>query len=137
MDPAASVAVDNVTASALVVALINWAKIKFPMLVANGARLSRWASVVGAAIAAVGVNMVWQHGANPGEWQITVTGLTLAGVLTAGWAWVKHFAMQEIIYQGTKKNGAAPVPAGFGAASVKGVAPSQQTPQNNLTPPAK
>jgi len=118
VNPAASVAVDTVTASALVVAVVNWLKAKFPGIAASPAKFARIASAAGAAIAAVGVNMVWQHGSNPGEWQITITGLTMAGVAAAAWAWVKHFAMQEIIYQTTRAPAGIPVPVGFGAASV-------------------
>ena len=101
-----SIALNSVTTSAVVVAAINYVKLKFPAISAMRLNVARWASILGAAIGAVGVNAAATHGANPGDWTITITGLTAATIFAAAWAWTKHFALQEIIYQSTaKKNG--------------------------------
>ena len=98
---------DQLTASAVVVFLMQWAKNAtwFPFIQKETAALNRIVAVAMAAVSTLGVNYTWVH-PSPGVWTITFTGVTLAGITGAGWAWLKQFAVQELIYRGAvKKNG--------------------------------
>jgi len=105
---------DQLTASAVVVFLMQWAKNAtwFPFIQKETAALNRIVAVAMAAVSTLGVNYTWVH-PSPGVWTITFTGVTLAGITGAAWAWLKQFAVQELIYRGAVKKNGNGAPAGF------------------------
>ncbi|MDE2103024.1 MAG: hypothetical protein KGL39_37615 [Patescibacteria group bacterium] len=48
-------------------------------------------------VSAVGVHVSYQGGT------LMVTGLTLTGIITIGWAWMKQQVFQEVMYRGLLK----------------------------------
>jgi hypothetical protein len=87
------------TASAISVYLIQRLKSAswFKLLTPNTKYLNIAASLFAAAIAATGIHYTF----DPNAGTLTITGLTIAGILTALWTWAKSFALNELIYQGT------------------------------------
>jgi hypothetical protein len=87
------------TASAISVYIIqrlkswNW----FTLLSPTSKYANMAASVFTAALGATGIHYTF----NPDAGTLTLTGLTLTGILTALWTWAKSFALNELIYQGT------------------------------------
>lgn len=126
----ANVAITQVTTAGVVVFLINWLKKSslFPWITAEKVRLLRILAIVGAGVGAVGIHYTW----NPEAHALTITGLSLVGILTAGAIWLKSFVTQEIIYQSTAKGG-------FGATLqeiltlVKAVAPNPSRTDSSST----
>lgn len=99
------------TMSAIIVTVINWLKASryFPWITKEKTTLLRLLSVLGAAATSVGITWAW----NPAAHSMTITGLTLTAVLMLLWTVVKSFAMNEVVFQATKKNGtngAVPAP---------------------------
>lgn len=90
-------------AGCVAVFLINWLKNAswFPLLQKDWKTAQRLWSIVLAAASAAGVHVVFAAGT------LSISGLTLTGILTAGWAWIKAFSMQEFVYQATKQQAAA------------------------------
>jgi hypothetical protein len=101
----ANVAITQVTTAGVVVFLINWLKKSpmFPWITAESGRLLRILAIIGAGVGAVGIHYTW----NPEAHALTITGLSLVGILTAGAIWLKSFVTQEIIYQSTSSGGLA------------------------------
>lgn len=98
------------TSSAVSVAVINWLKNSkyFPWITKEKITLLRMLSVVAAAASGVGINYVWS-GTNH---SLLLSGLTMANGTAFVWTLLKHFAMNETIFQATKtKNGFNPPPA--------------------------
>ena len=89
----------TITASAMSVYIIQRLKNAkwFKLLTPNTKYLNIAASLFAAAIAATGIHYTFDSQAGT----LTITGLTLAGILTAVWTWAKSFVLNEIIYQGT------------------------------------
>jgi hypothetical protein len=85
----------QVVASALTVWLIQWIKkIKqIPWISDDSAKLNRLISALLAAGTAVGIHATFNNGT------LVITGLTLLGILTAAFNWLKAFVMNELIYQ--------------------------------------
>jgi len=129
MAPAETVLGGTITASAVSVFIINLFKNAkwFPWLSAQSKVAARlWALALSAA-AAAGIDVTFLHGT------LTITGLTLTGILTAGWMWLKSFAVQEWIYQSTKQakpngNGAAPAGLVGAGSSTTGIGTQPQIP---------
>jgi hypothetical protein len=106
-----SVVMTQFTLGAVVVAALQWLKSSkyFPWITKGKVNLLRGISAVAAAAASVGIGHVW----DPQAHSLTITGLTLAGIATAFYAWLKQFAVQEFMYRATKNgssNAAAPAP---------------------------
>ena len=97
----ANLAITHVTTAGVVVFIINWLKKSpyFPWITAQNTRILRALAVVGAGAAGLGIHYVW----NPSDHSLVITGLSLAGILTAAGIWLKSFVTQEIIYQSTSK----------------------------------
>lgn len=78
-------------------------------------RWPRWAQR-GVAIAVSGLTVVGVHfttsHAGAGTYVITVTGLSMASVISSGMAWLKSFVFQEIAYQKLIKADAQPAVKG-------------------------
>lgn len=74
-------------------------------------RLNRFASTLLAILSAIGIHMTWTHGSLPGQYMLTVTGMTVAGIAFGVWAVVKSLVLNEIIYRGTAKTQAPGQPA--------------------------
>jgi hypothetical protein len=85
----------QVVASAVTVWLLQWAKNtrKIPWITQDTATLNRLLSALAAAAAAVGIHASYSAGT------LTITGLTLSGIVLAALTWLKAFAFNEIIYQ--------------------------------------
>jgi hypothetical protein len=64
---------------------------------------NRIAGIVVATASVVGIGVSYSGTAHT----LTISGLTLTGVIAAGWAWVKQFAAQEMIYQATSNQPAS------------------------------
>lgn len=98
----------TVTFSAISVFIVNFLKGRkwFPLLSNNTKWANRIVAILLSGLSAVGIHAAWSSGGT-----LTITGLTLTGILAAGWLWIKSFALQEWIYQSTKQNSAASAPA--------------------------
>ena len=89
----------TITAAAVAVWLVQKLK-AIPWLhwIEEGKPLAnRIAGIVVATASAVGISIHYSGAAHT----LTIGGLTLAGIIAAGWAWIKQFAAQEMIYQVT------------------------------------
>ena len=93
---------DTVTGAGIAVFIIEFLKKRLPWLPGTASRV---ASALIAAGLAVGIHVTFAGGT------LTITGLTLTGIIIGVWIWIKQFTAQEITYQilkGAKSNPAAP-----------------------------
>jgi len=100
-----NVLADQITLAAMAVAFIEWLKGRawFPWITAHTDQLNRMLSAFLAAGAAVGITVSW----DPEAHALTIAGLTLIGILTAGYAWLKQFIFQELTYRVVKRGNGA------------------------------
>jgi hypothetical protein len=98
-----NVVLTTFTSSAVSVAVINWLKSSkyFPWITKEKIALLRILSVLAAAASGVGINYIW----SATDHSLLVSGLTLANGGAFAWALLKHFAMNETIFQATKRPG--------------------------------
>lgn len=98
-----SIVMTHITAAGASVALINYLKKSpyFPWITKEKAKLLRVVAVITSALGAVGVHYTW----HPEARQLIWTLPTVAQMATFGATWVKNFITQELVYQGTSKNG--------------------------------
>jgi len=92
----------QLTVSAVVVAAMQWFKNSkyFPWLTTETAKLNRAVAVILAGAAAVGVHTQFSGGT------LTITGLSVMGILGLAWEWLKSFVYQQLIFQtAVKGNG--------------------------------
>lgn len=103
-DPTANPLMTQIALSAWSAALIQWLKQSkwFPLLHNASDKMNRAASALLALGTAVGIHVVWNHGAVPGSYMIAVSGLTLAGVSMGFWHWAVAFTFNEMTYKGAK-----------------------------------
>lgn len=108
MDPTATTAIvtdpilSQLTASSIAVWLIQRLKSApwFPALDANSSVVvQRVFAVATATLTTVGIN--WSYDASLGV--LTVTGLTVAGIADALWAFLQSLVAQQVIYHGVVK----------------------------------
>jgi hypothetical protein len=94
-------AIDQVTVSAVVVMLVQWAKNStwVPFLQKHTDALNRLVAWGAAALTALGLHLVYDSTAHT----LTISGLALASILHGGWDWIKSIAVQELIYKGVFK----------------------------------
>lgn len=99
MDAVTTDTTATLTASAISVYVIQQLKTWkwFKLLGPNSKYANMAASFIAAAIAATGIGYTF----NEAQGTLTITGLTIAGILTAVWSWAKSFVLNEMIYQGT------------------------------------
>jgi|SRR5690348_1004335 len=88
----------TITASAVAVFLINLLKNAkwFPWLDKESKVVARIFALLLSAAGAVGI-----HATYTGH-TLSISGLTLTGILAGGFLWLKSFAFQEWIYQSSK-----------------------------------
>ena len=67
--------------------------------------LNRLLFGIAAAVLAVGIN--WSGSADAG-WTIHIPPVTV--LVTAGWEWMKQFAVQQILYDGVVQRSGQPLP---------------------------
>jgi hypothetical protein len=96
LPPVATDTTAVLTASAVSVWIIQQLKSAtwFKVLTPSTATLNRLASIIAAAATATGIHVAFSAGT------LTITGLTLTGIIAAVIAWFKSFVMNELIYQG-------------------------------------
>lgn len=96
-----NIALTTFTTGALTVAALNWLKGSqyFPWITKEKTTLLRWLSAVAAVAASAGIGHVW----NAADHSITISGLTLPNIVTFAWGAIKQFAMNETLFQVTKK----------------------------------
>jgi len=99
LPPVATDTTAVLTASAVSVWVIQRLKHAawFQMLTPSTATLNRLASFIAAAATATGIHVAFSAGT------LTITGLTLSGIVAAVIAWFKSYVMNELIYQGVVK----------------------------------
>ncbi len=134
-----SIVITHLTTAGIAVAAIQWLKKSryFPWITQGKGRLCRLAAILTSAIGAVGINYAW----NPAGRELVFHIPTFTQGLGIGIAWAKSFVTQEIIYQGTTKNGISEVLNLLRAlASAQGITPttsSDRAARIDATPPAK
>lgn len=111
-------ATGQITISAVMVYVLQALKKSkwFPLLQQQTTKLNRIAAVLVAGAAGIGIHTTYDHATGV----LIITNLTMMGIVTGIWVWLKSFAVQEIIYQGAVNrpgNGNVPVPAGSAIAS--------------------
>jgi len=128
----ANVAMTHFTIGAVTVAALQWLKSSswFPWIQAGQTYLLRAISALAAAGTAVGIGYTW----NAHDHSLTITGLTLAGIAFAFWAWLKQFAVQEFMYRATKPPSTV-APAVL--VGVRGVKPSVTDSSSAVAPGTK
>jgi hypothetical protein len=91
---AQNVLATQITAGALIAFVVNFVKQSkyFPWISEETKTLSTILAAFLAAATAVGVNAVW----NPTEHTLLISGLTLAGISAAVWAFAKQYVMQHL-----------------------------------------
>jgi len=89
----------TLTASAISVYVIQKLKNSgwFKLLTPDSKYMNIFASIVAAGVSATGINYTF----NESTGTLTITGLTLTGILTMLWIWAKSFVINEVLYQGT------------------------------------
>jgi hypothetical protein len=124
------------TVSALSVAAIQYLKKSswFPWLSDESSNFAlRLASVFTALGSAVGIHFVY----SASEGTLMVSGLTMAAILPAGWAWLKQLVWNELVFQtAVKAPGNAVVAAKATPAGQVQVA-AQAAVDQGAIPPAK
>jgi len=97
----ANIAMTTFTTGAVTVAALNWLKSSpyFPWITKEKNTLVRALSVVAAIGTSAGIGHVW----NSADHSLVISGLTLPNVVGFLWAAVKQFAMNETVFQVTKK----------------------------------
>jgi|HubBroStandDraft_3_1064219.scaffolds.fasta_scaffold47252_4 hypothetical protein len=124
------------TVSALSVAAIQYLKKSswFPWLSDESSNFAlRLASVFTALGSAVGIHFVY----SASEGTLMVSGLTMAAILPAGWAWLKQLVWNELVFQtAVKAPGNAAVAAKATPAGQVQVA-AQAAVDQGAIPPAK
>lgn len=105
-DTTASSLATQITVSGLIVAAIQAAKNSkwFPWVHGASDKINRAISGALAAIAAIGIHITWNHGSIPGSYMVDITGMTLMGILTGCWNWIKAMVFNEMIYRSTVKS---------------------------------
>jgi len=88
------------TASALIVMVINGLKKnpKFSWMSMHTPAINRTVAIVAAFVAALGIHMTFDKSGGV----LTITGLTMVGMLQMGVAWFKSFIWQQTIYNFSK-----------------------------------
>jgi len=119
---------DQVTASAIAVAVIQFAKkSQIPWLSwinTNSDKTNRVIAALAAAISALALHLTWTW--NPANWGLAFSGtLSLAGLFQWGGHWIRAFVWQEILYRGAVKNDVA---ASIAAAVKQAIQQVQQKP---------
>ncbi len=111
-NPTASALGTQVSLSAISVAFIQWLKNSslMPYMHAGSDWANRIVSFVLAAASALGIHMAWTAGSNAGDYTLTFTGLTVAGIALTGWAIVKSMVFNELIYRTSVKSITPPPP---------------------------
>lgn len=104
--------VSQVTASAVVVAFINYLKKAawIPFINANSLWVNRLVALLAAIATSIGLH--WTFDAQAGS--LTITGLTAMGILGSGWEVAKSYAMQHILYLQTRAAKVTDTGAGAG-----------------------
>jgi hypothetical protein len=89
----------QLTASAMVVWILQQLKKAktIPWVSVETDKLNRWLAVLGAALASIGIHYTFDHTAGV----LTITGLTLTGILTGTWHWFQSYVVQEALYRAT------------------------------------
>lgn len=89
----------QITGSALVVLLIQKLKSAkwVPFISQKSDGLNRLLAALGAMLSSIGVHATFDHSSGV----LTITGLTLMGILTGIWHWGNSLALQELMYRGT------------------------------------
>lgn len=85
----------QITISAVVVYIIEVVKRSkfFPWLTTETAKLNRYVAIVLSGLAALGINATFTDGT------LTITGLTVAGILTGALVWLKSFIVQQGMFK--------------------------------------
>lgn len=69
----------------------------FPYLTAETEKLNRYVAIGLSGLAALGINATFDHS----HGVLTITGLTLTSIVTAGWLWLKQFAITHGWFKAT------------------------------------
>ena len=123
----ANVLLTTMTVSGITVAAINWLKRSkyFPWITKEKIWLLRVMSAAAATATGVGITHVW----NPTDHSILIAGLTAANLWVFGWAIIKQFTANELVFQTTKPSSAPVV--------VKAVAPTSPEAKEEIAVDAK
>lgn len=91
----------QVTASAVVVMLLQWLKRSkwMPWLTGETDVLNKAVAALAAAFTAVGIHYTYDSDLHT----LTITGLTMTAFFHGAWHWLQAFSFQEIIYRGALK----------------------------------
>ena len=104
----------TITESAMVVFIMQWLKNleKIPFISHETPRINRLVAILLSGVGALGITWVFAPSAN-GAHTLTIQIPSLVGMVSAGWIWLKSFAIQEWIYQSSANRpraGDAPAP---------------------------
>jgi predicted membrane protein len=96
-----NIALTTFTTGAMTVAALNWLKSSpyFPWITKEKTTLLRFLSAAAAVASGAGIQHVW----NPTDHSLVISGLTVTNVALFFWAIGKQFAMNETIFQVTKR----------------------------------
>jgi hypothetical protein len=96
-----NIALTTFTTGAMTVAALNWVKASpwFPWITKEKTTLLRLLSAVAATASGVGISHVW----NSADHSLIISGITTTNVALFFWAILKQFAMNETLYQTTKR----------------------------------
>jgi hypothetical protein len=96
-----NIALTTFTTGAITVAVLNWIKTSpwFPWITREKTILLRLLSSCAAVASGVGIQHVW----NAADHQLIISGLTVTNLAMFFWAAAKQFAMNETIFQSTKR----------------------------------
>lgn len=98
----------QVTASAVVVLLIQWLKSSrfAPWITGETDTLNKALGALFAAFTAVGIHATYDSSAHV----LTIAGLTLGAFFHGAWHWLQSFSFQQLIYHGAMKPVMGPHP---------------------------
>jgi hypothetical protein len=91
----------QIGAAGVAVYIIEWLKAqpRLKWITASTDRLNRLLSALLAALATVGIQTQF----DPASGTLTITGLSLASILSLLWSWLVQFVLQELVYKGAVK----------------------------------
>ena len=87
----------QITVGAVIAFLVNWLKASkyAPWITQETKVITGIVTVFLSAAGAVGVNFAW----NGTDHTLIISGLTLTGIATIGWAWLKQYVMSHLAGQ--------------------------------------
>jgi hypothetical protein len=96
-------AAENVLATQVTLGMIGSGLLQYlksakflPFINDHSQAINHFVLILTSAAGAIGVHLAW----NAGSHSLTITGLSLASVLSGAWVWAKQWSVQYLVHKG-------------------------------------